>query len=212
MRNDDTSMSALYMGQMCFAPVGQDIHGRPVPSTAGASPSAHVDVVLSQLDVTVTPVPEIQTWVSAGTAFVDDRVEVYDRSLRWVSAEVRAALPLDRTYATVRYSDMGTTDARTGYSLGGGFLTDGRGAFGYDIHRVERLAVGLGWRVNPRVVAKAEVGRDRFTLLTDSPSMRTRTASASPRSRSSCPSSSRFRGGFVPAPRRARLSAPPPGC
>lgn len=169
MRNDDTSMSALYLGETCFSPVGDDIHGRPVPSTAGQSPSDFVDVVLSQVDVTVSPINEVTVWTSAGRAFVDDTVESFDRNLRWFSAEMRAALPIDRTYAAVRYSEMGTTRSDGGYSLGGGFLTDGRLAFGYDVTRVQRWSAGLGWRVNPRAVAKVEVGADRFELIDASP-------------------------------------------
>lgn len=169
MWNGDTPMSALYMGKTCFQPVGARVHGQNVPSALDASPSETVDVALLQGDATVTGPGGAALWLSLGRGTLDDAVDAHDRPLGWFAAQLRVGLPLAHTYAVARYSEFGTYDDEKGYLVGGGFLSDGRSAFGYDVRRMRRASAGVGWRPNPNTVLKIELGQDRFNVIEASP-------------------------------------------
>ncbi len=169
MKNDETSGSALYLGETCFQPVGAPVHGRDVTSTAGFSPSERVEASLYEVTATVSGPNASELWLTLGQAWVDDAEDTYDRSLTWFTVQARTNLPGHRAYVAARHSEFGTYDADEGYQIGGGFLTDGRRAFGYDTRRLGRTSAGFGWIVNPRVTMRVEVGRDRFELIDASP-------------------------------------------
>ncbi len=105
--------------------------------------------------------------IAAGAAEVRDDDSTFDRDLRWFTLEPYVRLGASH-YLALRYSEIGTYDAREGYHFDGKTFAGGNGAFGYDVRRFQRLGLGWGWNPNPRVRAKFELGRDWFDLIDSS--------------------------------------------
>ena len=89
--------------------------------------------------------------------------------MNYVSLNQCHDLFIEKIYSALRYSEIGTYDAAEGYHIGGEFMAAGNEAFGYDAKRLQRSSLGLGWKLNPRVLFKLEVGRDRFEVIDVSP-------------------------------------------
>ncbi|MBI1925609.1 hypothetical protein HYR99_15315 [Candidatus Poribacteria bacterium] len=168
MRNGETARSALYWGGNCFQPMGARVHGEPVPSSAGTSPSQGVDIILYELDAKYRFKDRADVEFAFGQAFINDAIDAFDRNLAWFSVQPRYSFTR-KIYGILRYSEIGTYDADKGYLLDGGFLAGGYEAFGYDTKRLQRYSLGLGWKPNPRTAFKLEVGRDRFEVIDISP-------------------------------------------
>lgn len=156
MRTGRTSESALEFGGSHLEPVGTG-----QASTLGKSPSREVGAVLVQADATASHRGGATLAVSAGTARLDDADDAFDRAITWFSVEPRFRLRPD-AYVIARYSEIGTYDDLRGYHFDGKTTAGGHAAYGYDVRRLQRLSVGVGYRPNPRMLLKAEVGRDWF--------------------------------------------------
>ncbi len=163
MRNGKAEKSAFEFGGSHFQPVGAS-H----VSTVGSSNSSKVDALLYELDAKVSWDDRAYLAASFGQAFVDDRDSTFDRRILWFSVE--ALYNFTRTiYGVLRYSEIGTYDSGDGYHADGKITAGGNAAFGYDTRRFQRLSLGIGWRPNPNVLLKAEVGGDRFEVVRASP-------------------------------------------
>lgn len=163
MSNGDGAKSAIEFGGSHFEPVGAS-HS----SAAGVSASPQVGAALFQLDakyeVGVFADQPAHVTFSVGFADQHDDDATFDRSLRWFSIEPTLSMGR-RSYLVLRYSEIGTYNSNEGYHFDGKTFAGGNSAFGYDTKRFRRLAIGAGWRPNPRVVAKIELGKDWFTLI-----------------------------------------------
>ena len=163
MRNGRVGKSAFEFGGSHFQPVGA---GRA--SSAGTSGSRKVDAYLYELDAKYSFGDAGYVALSFGQAFVDDNDSTFDRDLLWFSAEGLVNLT-PTIYAVARYSEIGTYNAGEGYHFDGKITAGGNAAFGYDTRRFRRVGVGLGWKPNPRVILKGELGADFFKVIDVSP-------------------------------------------
>jgi len=161
MRNGDGTKSAIEFGGSHFQPVGAS-HG----SSLGASPSTQVGASLYQVDAKLDLDTAYSGYVAVAAGFADqsDSAPGFDRDFRWFSIEPMLRLTT-KAYVIARFSEIGTQDSLAGYHFDGKTFAGGNSTFGYDVKSFRRLAIGLGWQPNPRVVAKLEVGRDRFDLI-----------------------------------------------
>jgi hypothetical protein len=137
-------------------------------SSVGASPSGKVDARLYELDARFTPAKAARLDLTFGQAWIDDPRDPFDRQLTWFSVQPLYQLSA-RLHAALRYSEIGTYDADEGYRIDGEFLAGGEEAFGYDVRRLQRLSLGLGWKPNPRTCVKVEAGNDWFATIDASP-------------------------------------------
>jgi hypothetical protein len=158
MHQGATRESALDFGGSGLDPVGS--HGT---SSVGASPSSKIDATLGELDAKVEGPARASLGLTYGHAQVDDDVSAFDRTFQWFRVEPRYDFT-PKVYAVLRYSEIGTYDAKEGYHFDG-LMIAGGGTFGYDVRRFQRIAGGLGWRPNPHTTLKVEVGHDRFWLI-----------------------------------------------
>jgi len=159
MKNGKAQKSAFEFGGSHFQPVGAS-HA----SQVGESPSQMVDAILYQVDGRFEFGDRVILSTFAGQAHVDDKENEFDRRLRWFSLEPRVDLS-QSMYAIVRFSEIGTYDNLEGYHFDGKSTGGGNGAYGYDTKLLRRVSAGFGWQVNPRLVAKLEVGWDDFHLI-----------------------------------------------
>jgi hypothetical protein len=159
MRTGQTGESALEFGGSHIEPVGTGL-----TSTLGKSTSREVSARLAQADATITPTARVTVALSGGTARLNDADDTFDRPISWFWVEPRYRLRAD-AYVIARYSEIGTYDDTRGYHFDGKTTAGGHGAYGYDVQRLQRLSVGVGYRPNPRMLLKAEVGRDWFTTI-----------------------------------------------
>jgi hypothetical protein len=163
MRNGKAGKSAFEFGGSHFQPVGASHL-----STVGASPSDMVNATLYEVDSTYTFGKHVALAGSYGWAQVDDQDDTFDRDLRWFSIEPRITMTQGH-YIVLRYSEIGTYDSDRGYHFDGKTTAGGNATFGYDTERFQRLSVGVGYRPNPRVVVKGEIGYDWFDLIGAAP-------------------------------------------
>ncbi len=163
MKNGATAASALILGGSLFQPVG--VWGE---SALGQSPSKMVDALLYEGYAKVKASRKLDFEFSYGRAFVNDEDRSFDRDLTWFMVQPRFFVRHD-LWVVARYSEIGTYDSNAGYHFGGEFLAGGNQAFGYDAKRLQRFSVGAGWRANPRVAIKLEVGLDRYEVIDASP-------------------------------------------
>jgi hypothetical protein len=163
MRNGQAAKSAFEFGGSHFQPIGAS-HA----STLGSSPSDQVDATLYEIDAKIIFSDEGYIALSFGQAFQDDGAAAFNRDLLWFSIEGLCNVT-DDVYAVIRYSEIGTYDSNEGYHFDGKITAGGNAAFGYDAKRFQRLSVGVGWKINPRAILKAEVGADWFEVIDASP-------------------------------------------
>ena len=163
MRNGRASKSAFEFGGSHFQPVGVSRL-----SSVGESASQMVNARLYELDATYTFGEPFAFAASFGQAFLDDQDDAFDRDLTWFSIEPRFTIGSGK-YALLRYSEIGTYDSTRGYQFDGKTTAGGNAFFGYDTRRFRRLSVGVGWRPNPRIVVKGEVGHDWFDVIDAAP-------------------------------------------
>ena len=154
MRNGASQRAALLLG------------GTPLQPVDG-SPSLYIDATLYQLDVQWTPGSQTRFDLSFGRANIQDAAATFDRNLRWFMLQGRRTLT-SRLHTAARYSEIGTYDSDAGYKIDGEFLAGGS-AFASDVKHLRRMAVGLGWQINPHSGLKLELGRDAFALIDSSP-------------------------------------------
>ena len=159
MRNGNATKSAFEFGGSHFEPVGASHR-----SFAGVSPSAVVNATLYQLDAEYAFTDRLTASGFVGWSTVDDTEDLFDRDLAWFALEPRMSVS-DNAWTVLRYSEIGTYDSSRGYHFDGKTTAGGNATFGYDTQRFRRLSVGAGWRPNPRVIVKGEVGYDWFTLI-----------------------------------------------
>ena len=100
--------------------------------------------------------------VSAGTARLDDADDAFDRAITWFSVEPRYPSAAGRRTSSPGTAKSAPTTTSRGYHFDGKTTAGGHAAYGYDVRRLQRLSVGVGYRPNPRMLLKAEVGRDWF--------------------------------------------------
>ncbi|MEE9166787.1 MAG: hypothetical protein V3U24_04900 [Candidatus Neomarinimicrobiota bacterium] len=165
MKNGKAAKSAIEFGGSHFQPVGISD-----TSSVGTSPSDKVDAILYELDANYrfgNLGDKGHIAVSYGKAFQDDHDPIFDRNFGWFSAEPLYKVT-EKIYAVMRYSEIGTYNSKNGYHFDGKITAGGNKAFGYDTKRFRRLSLGLGWKPNPRVIVKVEVGRDWFDLIDSS--------------------------------------------
>ena len=163
MRNGATGRSGFQFAGSFIRPVGNGY-----ASTLGISPSAQVNANLYELNAKYSFGERAYLATSFGTASVDDRDSVYDRDFMWFSVEPHYRIT-PGVYAVLRYSEVGTYDSDAGYHFDGKTTAGGKQAFGYDINRLQRISVGIGWKPNPRVLLKGEIGNDWFDVVNGSP-------------------------------------------
>ena len=163
MRNGNAAKSAIEFGGSHFEPVGASHR-----SFAGTSPSATVNATLYQLDAKYAVTDRVTTSAFVGWATVDDTDDAFDRDLAWFAIEPSVSVSAN-AWALLRYSEIGTYDPERGYHFDGKTTAGGNDAFGYDTRRFRRLSAGAGWRPNPRVIIKGELGYDWFTLVDGAP-------------------------------------------
>ena len=166
MKNGKAGKSAIEFGGSHFQPVGAS-HA----SSAGTSPNNLVDAILYQVDAKYGFGKfgmKGHIALFYGKAFQDDSDPLFDRDFRWFSIEPLYNMARN-VYAVMRYSEIGTYDSEKGYHFDGKTTAGGNSAFGYDTKRFRRLSLGLGWKPNPRVKLKVEVGRDWFEVIESHP-------------------------------------------
>lgn len=163
MRNGDAAESGLELSGSHLTPVGVDD-----PSTLGASPSATVDSWLYELNLKWTFEPG--GWIAGafGQAFVEDDVSAFDRDILWFIIEVVKPIT-DDVYVAARYSEIGTYDDDEGYHFSGEIVEDAAEDLGFDVRRLQRASIGIGWRPVQRVLVKVEAGHDWYGLIDASP-------------------------------------------
>ncbi len=159
MKTGSAAKSALEFGGSHLQPIGAS-H----PSSLGASPSSSVDGSLYEFDARYDFDDRGYVAASFGQAFISDAAAGFDRDLRWFTLEPFYEVS-ESAYLVLRYSEIGTYDAAAGYHFDGKILAGGNGALGYDSTRLRRLSLGAGWRPNPRVLVKFEIGQDWFDLI-----------------------------------------------
>ena len=162
MNNGDSSLSAMQFGGSFGQPVGA-WHD----STLGDSTSETVSLELAGADLKYQFGGDgYQGYVTAsvGMAKLDDSDPLFSRDFRWFAVEPYVQFN-NGIYLVARYSEIGTYDDDEGYHFAGKTFAGGNESFGYDTKRFRRLGLGLGWRPNPRVRAKLELGKDWFELI-----------------------------------------------
>lgn len=163
MHNGANSKSAIEFGGSHFQPV--------LDSSVGSSVSQQVDSDLFEINTKYHfRVSDMRAYVSlsAGLANQDDDDSLFDRDFHWFLVEPFLQIN-NKWYTVLRYSEIGTYDEDEGYHFDGKTFAGGNGAFGFDTERFRRLGIGLGWRPNPHIVTKLEVGKDWFDVIETSP-------------------------------------------
>ena len=167
MSTGAVTKSAFEFGGSHLQPLGAS-H----PSTLGMSPSARVEGDLIQadgrFDFKAFGKREAYVALSAGSGKQEDADSTFDRTLQWWSVEPYVQVTPE-WYALARYSGIETDDPAEGYHFDGKIFAGGNSAIGYDATSFRRLGIGVGWRPNPHVLAKLEIGRDSFDLIEASP-------------------------------------------
>jgi hypothetical protein len=163
MRNGRAAKSAFEFGGSHFQPIGAS-H----VSTLGPSPSPEVDAILYEVDARFFGCGKDYLALSFGQAFQDDNTSTHNRDILWFSVEGVRYLCED-VYFVARYSEIGTYNSFEGYHFDGKITAGGNSSYGYDAKRLQRAAVRLGWKPNPRTLIKAEISRDWFETITASP-------------------------------------------
>jgi len=155
-----TGVSTIWFGQGLVTPVGAF-----AGSTAGTSPSSAVSCTMWEGDAHLK-LEDASLGLQVGGAFIDDADSTFDRSLLWV--QVGPSLQLSTTLSlNLRYSSIGTDDPAEGYLLQGDIFGSGS-EFGYDTHRMQRMAAGVRYSPNPYLQFKVEVGQDWYDLMSGS--------------------------------------------
>lgn len=165
MDNGEAGISAVEFGGSHFEPVGVAYQ-----SSAGVSISETIRARLYEIDVQYSmgeSIEFVHLYSSFGKAFLIDSDESFSRDWNWFVLEPFLSI-YQKGYFVARYSEIGTYDSKSGYHFEGKTTAGGKDAFGYDIKRFRRLSWGLGWKPNPHVTFKLEVGRDWFDLIDQS--------------------------------------------
>jgi hypothetical protein len=166
--NGDTETGAMGLGGSYWMPVGEWDYF----SSAGISPSDKVDVYSYELDLRYDLPRAGHVKAQLGQVFVEDDADDFSRTIYYGQLEPvwnLGAIFRDRVYLAARASFAGTFDDDEGYVFEGRPFADGSDSFGYDTETVWRIAVGLGYRPNDRMLLKLEWSRDHFDLISGSP-------------------------------------------
>ena len=156
----EADAAAICTGGSLLTPVGGGV--------AGTSPSAEVRVVLAAVDAKWQPSDRFHLQVEAGTGHIDDFVSAFDRTFYWWTFEPSVRLA-PQWQATFRWSAVGTFDAEEGYLFESRPYGNGAASFGFDQRSLQRFAAGLSCELTADLVAKVEVGFDRFRVIDASP-------------------------------------------
>jgi hypothetical protein len=160
LKSGKADVSSMWLGQGLITPVGLF-----AGSSAGASPSSAVSTTMWETDARWS----VNDWsiaLQGGSAFINDDVNTFDRTLYWASVEPSVAIT-PALSLHLRYSEIGTDDASQGYLLEGDLFGSGA-EFGYDTHRMQRMTGGVRYVANPHVQFKAEVGHDWYDIIAGS--------------------------------------------
>ncbi|MGI9293942.1 MAG: hypothetical protein ACR2PS_08155 [Pseudomonadales bacterium] len=163
MHDGDGSKSAIEFGGSHFEPV--------IDSGVGSSTSEEVGSSLFEANAKYRfLLADMQAYIalSAGLAKQDDDDSFFDRDFRWFSVEPYLQIN-NQWYTVLRYSEIGTYDDDEGYHFDGKTFAGGNSTLGFDTERFRRLGIGIGWRPNPHLLTKLEVGRDWFDVIDASP-------------------------------------------
>lgn len=167
MNNGMSGKSAMEFGGSHFEPLGVGHK-----SSVGYTSSQRIGAFLYEIDAKYGQgeLPRHGYYVqgSFGKAFLKDPNESFSREWSWVSLEPFFRIT-QKSYLVARYSEIGTYNAEEGYLFDGKTTAGGEEAFGYDTKRFRRLSLGAGWRPNPHVIMKMEVGQDWYDLIDASP-------------------------------------------
>lgn len=166
MTNGWASKSAIEFGESHIEPVG--LH---FSSTNGESPNDKVKSNLLETDIKYhLGYLEKSGYLSAtiGSAQLIDHNPEFSRDWMWFSAESLIKFN-NNIYGIFRLSEIGTYDRKKGYHFDGKTTAGGNNAFGYDTRRFRRISIGAGWKPNPRLLLKLELGQDWFYLIENSP-------------------------------------------
>jgi hypothetical protein len=137
-------------------------------STAGSSGSPRIKANLYEVNATYSVPRRGHLTLSFGQSHLSDDAVGFDRDLSWGMVEGKLHFT-DSTYCIARVSEIGTYSSSEGYHFDGKIIANGNAEFGYDTKRLQRLALGFGYKPNPMTVIKLEVGRDRFWTIDASP-------------------------------------------
>ncbi|MCH7763355.1 MAG: hypothetical protein IIB95_06385 [Candidatus Marinimicrobia bacterium] len=166
MTNGWANKSAIEFGESHIEPVGLHYF-----STNGKSPNDKVKSNLLEIDVKYR-LGNLEKWghVSAtfGSAQLIDQNPEFSRDWTWFSIEPLIKIN-NNIYGIFRLSEIGTYNNRKGYHFDGKTTAGGNEAFGYDTRRFRRVSMGAGWKPNPRLLLKVELGQDWFYLINNSP-------------------------------------------
>mgnify|MGYP005988094627 CR=1 FL=1 len=158
MRNGDSSKSAIEFGGSHFEPV-DDLSSNPVVDRS----SLQVDAELFEWDGKYK-IGESSLLLSYGEAKQIDKVSEFSRDLYWYSIEPNWKIN-QHWYTLLRYSEIGTGDKNKGFHFEGKSFANGNKTYGFEAKTFTRMALGLGWIPNPRIIAKFELGKDHFELI-----------------------------------------------
>ncbi|HYC56074.1 MAG TPA: hypothetical protein VEL28_14160 [Candidatus Binatia bacterium] len=162
--NGDTSAAAMGLGGSYWMPIGSWDYF----SSAGASSSDKVDAYSYELDLRYDLPSASHVKAQFGQVFVDDDDDDFSRTIYYGQVEPLWNLGATfdgRVYLAARASIVGTFDGDEGYVFEGRPFADGSDSFGYDTESMWRIALGLGYRPNDRMLLKLEWSRDRFDLI-----------------------------------------------
>jgi hypothetical protein len=162
LKSGKSGASTIWFGRGLITPVGLFD-----TSSAGTSPSEQVDSTLWEVDAHVCGARRASLRLQFGEAFIDDHVNAFDRNLLWFQVEPAILLSEKLAFVT-RYSQLATDNSNEGYLFEGDVFGSG-GALGYDAHRMQRVACGLDWTINPHAKFKLEVGHDWYDVIAGSP-------------------------------------------
>lgn len=152
------SASEFWIGALPIVPVGA-FTGTGAPG--GASPSGSVRSRFAEGALRYAWAHGYLA-IAAGRGEVDDVSPVHDRELDWFRVEPVWRFRR-RWYAAGRYSELRVDGRQLGYNLRT-FENDGAD-LGADVHALQRLSLGLGYRASERLTYKLERTMDDVDLI-----------------------------------------------
>jgi hypothetical protein len=133
------------------------------PSVVAGSPSASVDSTTYQVDVKWNFDGKSNIAAYYGMSEIDDNANAFDRDLNYWAITPQYFIA-DDLYVAFRYSAIGTWENDEGYSFAANNYSNGN-AYGYTLESVERYQLGLGYYIEPNVLAKLEYHHDDFEQI-----------------------------------------------
>jgi len=160
--------SALMFGEFGLYPILKEPlfqNGVPAPK----DPSRKLkDIYGFEVDLVLHDARYGRLWLSYGRVFAEaDSTNFYDRDMHYWTAEGVFELgavceALDRFYAALRYSAIGTFDDDKGWRLR---VMNNGGNLGYNVDHVQSINVGFGVRLLKNLIFKAEYSWFDFNLV-----------------------------------------------